>query len=140
MLFLSIIMLSSCGKTEDYLGSTEYKLYEVNNSGVSGTAIFKENKDGSTTIVLQLDGSSTDVHPGYIYFNSLAENGSVALTLEPIDCDCESSETVVTKLDNGTAFSYANFVAFNGNIKIHQNINDLETVIAQGNIGHNVSK
>ncbi|MEJ1222643.1 hypothetical protein [Sediminicola sp. 1XM1-17] len=87
---------------------------------------------------MQISSSLTDIHPAKIYLNNVAQGGEVANTLAAIECDCESSTTLVSKLDNGTAISYDELVKFNGHLKIHQNEDHMEVIIAQGNIGANV--
>lgn len=142
-LILSIgipVLFADCSKDDSEpqkLGSKEFSLHSVDKPEVQGKVTFYERKDGSTDVVLQLNGSSTDIHPGFIYNGKESAGGSVAITLDPIECDCQSSTTTVTKLDNGTAITYDALKAFNGHVKIHQSASELQTVIARGNIGIN---
>lgn len=145
ILFLASISLaiSGCSKDDSTAKSTTsvkvYTLSSVSNSKITGKVTFTMNEDGSTTILLEINGSSTDVHPAFIYFNNAETGGKVAITLEPIDCDCESSSTIITTLDDGTPISYEQLLKFDGHIKIHQNEEHLEIVITQGNIGANAN-
>lgn len=136
------LVIASCGKDDNATAepSTSIKVYtlsSVSNSKISGKVTFKKNEDGSTTVLLEINGSSTDIHPAFIYFNNAETGGQVAITLAPIDCDCESSSTVVTTLDDGTPITYEELLKFDGHIKIHQNEEHLEIIITQGNIGVN---
>ncbi|MCK0189547.1 hypothetical protein [Arenibacter sp. F20364] len=142
LLLLSIsLIFTGCSKDDSSSkSSTSVKLYtlsSVSNSNISGKVTFKKNEDGSTTVLLEINGSSTDIHPAFIYFNNAETGGEVAITLEPIDCDCESSSTIVTTLDDGTPITYEQLLKFDGHIKIHQNEDHLEIVITEGNIGAN---
>ena len=144
-LFLASISLiiSGCSKDDSSAkSSTSVKLYTlspVSNSKISGKVTFSKNEDGSTTVLLEINGSSKDVHPAFIYFNNAATGGEVAITLNPIDCDCESSTTIVATLDDGTPITYEQLLKFDGHLKIHQNGDHLEIIITQGNIGANAN-
>ena len=144
-LFLASISLiiSGCSKDDSSAkSSTSVKLYTlspVSNSKISGEVTFTKNEDGSTTVLLEINGSSKDVHPAFIYFNNAATGGEVAITLNPIDCDCESSTTIVATLDDGTPITYEQLLKFDGHLKIHQNGDHLEIIITQGNIGANAN-
>tara|TARA_R110002051_G_C8521575_1_gene468058 strand:- start:7 stop:456 length:450 start_codon:yes stop_codon:yes gene_type:complete len=142
-LFIALVMviLTGCSKddnSETSIVSRVFQLNAVSNSNISGTATFIIKENGITEVVLQISNSSTDIHPAKIYLNDATTGGEAVITLTSIDCDCESSTTMVSKLDNGTALSYEELVNFNGHLKIHQNANHMEVVIAQGNIGANV--
>ncbi|MET7030089.1 hypothetical protein [Sediminicola luteus] len=142
-LFLALVMviLTGCSKddnSETSIVSRVFQLSAVSNSNISGTATFIKKENGLTEVVLQISNSSTDIHPAKIYLNNAVQGGEAAITLAAIECDCEASTTMVSKLDNGTAISYEELVNFNGHIKIHQNENHMEIIIAQGNIGSNV--
>ena len=134
------LLITGCGKddaTEVILAKNVFALTPVADSNISGNVSFVKYEDGRTEVILQINNSSKDIHPAFIYMNSLAEGGPVALTLAPIECDCEESITVVSKLDNGTPITYEQLINFDGHLKIHQNSDHLEIVIAQGNIGLN---
>jgi hypothetical protein len=47
------------------------------------------------------------------------------------------SETVVKKLNNGTAITYSELLMLNGYVNVHASATDLATLIAQGDIGVN---
>ena len=137
------LIISACSKDDSSSkSSTSIKLYTlsaVSNSKISGKVTFTKNEDGTTTVLLEINGSSKDVHPAFIYFNNAETGGEVAITLDPIDCDCESSSTIVATLDDGTPITYEQLLKFDGHLKIHQNEDHLEIVITQGNIGANAS-
>ena len=146
LLLLSIVTFVACSDDDDgtvtppFEGESEvFDLNAVSNSGVSGTATFTENEDNSVTIELDLDGTSDgNMHPAHIHFNSAAEGGDIAISLEPVDGATGMSTTTVDMTDDGTAITYDEVVNFDGYINVHQSSEDLETIVAQGDIGENV--
>lgn len=142
ILTMIALVISGCSKDDDKgTPNTSVKvfpLHSVSNSNINGKATFTKNADGSTTILLEINGSSVDIHPAYIYLGSKENPGAATITLEVIDCDCESSTTTVTALDDGTPITYEQLIQYNGHISIHQNADHMEIILAQGNIGTNV--
>lgn len=112
-----------------------YNLVAANNSGAAGTAELIRNTDGTSTIYIELTSGPTGLHPAAVHYNSVAEGGSVAITLNA--CECQISETVITELDNGSAISFDQLMVFDGHINIYQGEQSLGEVIAQVNIGSN---
>lgn len=140
-LLLMVFILSYGCKKDDVTGlilhSVEFPIVSVGDSNVQGMATFTEDTNGTTEVLIQLDGTSTSVYPAFIRFNDANEGGSVALTLT--SCECNVSHTVVTKLDNGNAISYDDLIILNGHISIHLSSSNLETIVAVANIGSNAS-
>jgi len=112
----------------------DYILESFDNSGVTGTAAFIPNEDGSTTIYIQLENASQGIHPATLNFGSKDNGGSIAITLT--ECECAISETVVTQLDNGTAITFVELMSFDGHLNIYESPTD-GSIIAQSNIGSN---
>lgn len=143
ILTMLALVISGCSKNDDNSAPNAivktFALSSVSNSNISGKATFTKNADGSTTILLEINGSSVDVHPAFIYLGSTANPGAATITLEVIDCDCESSTTIVTTLDDGTPITYEQLIQYNGHISIHQNADHMEVILAQGNIGPNAN-
>ncbi|MEJ2585468.1 MAG: hypothetical protein P8Z38_10670 [Robiginitalea sp.] len=94
----------------------DYNLLSANNSGVTGTASFIPNEDGTTTIYIELQGDTDELHPVTINYGNVESGGSVAITLDV--CECAISETVVTQLDNGTPITFVELMSFDGHITI----------------------
>lgn len=136
---LTLVVFISCSNEEGSidLGSKVYQLQAVSDPGLLGKVIISENSDSSSTVSVELYGTSTEVHPTFIYYNSLAEGGPVAITLDP--CGCVKSKTVVTSLDNGKAISFDELVKFNGHLKVHRSDIFMETILLQGDIGSNAN-
>ena len=117
---------------------TTYTLNTVAVEGISGTATFIENSDNTVTIDLELTNTpSGGQHPAHIHFNSALEGGSVAITLGPVDGSSGKSSVTISALDDGTSISYDALIAFDGYINVHLSAEDLNTIVAQGDIGEN---
>ncbi|MGY5848407.1 CHRD domain-containing protein [Salegentibacter sp. HM20] len=137
----------SCDNDDDVVNPTppefegESKVYELNavaNPDISGTAIFMENEDGTTTVEIELQNTPAGgTHPAHIHYGTAAEGGDIAVTFEPVDGDTGMSTTVVTSLDDGTSVTYEDLIAFDGYINVHLSADELETIVAQGDIGEN---
>ena len=142
LLVLSIVLVG-CSKDSNDPEAPEIpssKTFQLNSAakpGVSGKVTFKKIDATTTEITLQLNGSSTDVHLGHIHFKDVLSGGDIAITLEPIDCNCENSVTLVKTLDNGTPISYEQLLNFDGYVDILQSESEMDVIIAIGNIGKN---
>lgn len=135
---VSFVAFYGCSNDEsssDQLQSKVFQLRYVENPSLLGKVIINENSDGSSLVTLELNGTSTEIHPAYIYYNSSSEGGEIAITLDP--CGCVESNTIVSKLDNGTAITYEELINFNGHVKIHNTFSDIGTILLQGEIGAN---
>ncbi len=126
-------------ETGELTGATKtYQLAEIAGSGVSGTAVFAEVEGGSTIITLSLDGTPANGdHPAHIHFNSAAVGGGIALSLSNVDGASGESVTEVSTTDDGVAINYNGLLDFDGYINVHLSMEDLATVVAQGDIGSN---
>lgn len=115
-----------------------YTLNEVENSGVSGTAIFENQQDGTTKITLELDGTPDGAsHPAHIHMNSAAEGGDILVSLEPVDGSTGMSTTIVGQTDGGNSISYDDLLFVDGYINVHLSMDELEVIVAQGDVGQN---
>ena len=119
------------------LQSVEYQIYDVSNSGLSGTATFTQEDNGSTHVLIELEGSYTATNPAFIRFNSAAEGGSVAITLKV--CECSISNTTITQLDNGNPITYEGLLGLNGHVTIHADSSDQSAILAVADIGSNAN-
>ena len=98
------LIFSSCNKDDVekavILQSVEYSIYDISNSNISGLATFTQEDNGSTHVLIELEGAFTSENPAFIRFNSAAEGGLVAITLRA--CECAISNTTITQLDKFT--------------------------------------
>lgn len=118
--------------------SKTYVLSSVSNPAISGTVKFAERSDNATIITIDLDGTTSANTPvAHIHQNTAAETGPIILDLSAINGTTGLSETVVTKLNDGTSISYSQLLALNGYVNVHLSADELATLIAQGDIGEN---
>ena len=141
---LAPVLLGSCENSDDGGGpmptgeSKTYQLTSKSDSSISGTATLAENNDGSTTLTLDLSGTSSgNMHPAHIHANSAAEGGAIMIDLMPIDGATGMSVTQIKAFNDGTKVTYTELLSYDGYINVHQSATDLGTLIAQGDIGAN---
>ncbi len=115
-----------------------FSLFSASTGLPIGTATFSELEDNSTRITLVLTGlPGTTEHPAHIHTESGAQGGIIAISLIDVDATSGTSETIVSKKDDGTVITYNDLIDFDGHINVHQSASDLSTIIAQGDIGPN---
>jgi hypothetical protein len=145
VLFFGIAILSSCngdenieptGINEIIVDQIDYTLISVNGSGITGKATLTRDSNDNTTILIELDNTNTEEHPANVRFNTAAEGGPVAITLEP--CTCAVSTTVVTKLDDGTPIDFDKLLNLDGHVRIEESSTNPD-VVAIADIGKNAN-
>lgn len=149
--FMALVMLAgsffltSCSDDDDGGGgitptgdSKTYTLTSVSDHGISGDVTFNELTDGSTSVEISLTGTSAgNTHPAHIHFNSVAEGGDIAVTLEPVDGATGKSTTIIVEADDLTTLSYEDLLQYDGHINVHLSPDDMATIVAAGDIGSN---
>lgn len=114
-----------------------YQLKSVAVPSISGTVTF-EKKNKATLVSIELTGTPNGgEHPAHIHFNSAAEGGGIAVSLDPVNGSSGKSKTLVTELDNGTPISYEQLLNFDGYVNVHLSASQLNVIVAQGDIGGN---
>ena len=145
LLFIALILVYSCSKSENIeptgineiiVDKIDYQLSPVNASGITGTASFTRDSNDNTTILIELTNATTEEHPANIRFNTAAEGGPIAITLEP--CTCAVSTTVVTQLDDGTPIDFDKLLNLDGHVRIEQSVTNTD-VVAIADIGINAN-
>ena len=142
---VSLTIFTSCGDDDKPTPGPQptgdqvlFALGAVGSSGSSGSATFSKLDDNSVMIAISLSGTSTGGdHPSHIHMNTAAEGGGIVLDLTNVDGETGKSETVVTSLNDGTAITYEELIAYDGYINVHSSASDLGTLVAQGDIGQN---
>ncbi|WP_150450909.1 CHRD domain-containing protein [Arenibacter lacus] len=123
---------------EDFNGDNKvYQLEARSNSSITGTATVVENSDGTATINLKLNGTTSGSHPAHIHANSAAEGGDIIVDLNPVDGATGESSTTVSTRKDGSNITFAQILELDAYINVHQSSSDLGTLIAQGDIGIN---
>jgi Cu/Zn superoxide dismutase len=134
----TIVGQGDIGQNELTGESTTYNLREVDAPGISGTAEFKERANGSTLAIIMLENTPDDgMHPAHIHKNSAEMGGPIAFTFNPVDGASGMSMTNIMMLDDDTPISYDELLTYNGYINVHLSMEQLATIVAQGNFGSN---
>ncbi len=147
--FLGMMLLTvACQENlqvSEFTGSeTTYALQRGSTYDVSGVVTLKERKDGATTVVVELKGTTGDSKfPVHLHLGDLSVNGAdVAALLTPVVGGTGKSETRIDRLADETPISYSDLVKLDACIKIHLSDTGTErnVILAAGNIGTAVSK
>ncbi|WP_250434509.1 CHRD domain-containing protein [Hanstruepera flava] len=142
---IAAILFTNCASDENSipidssLTYIEYDLSAVENPVVTGYVRFVKGEDQSITAQVILSGLDTNngSHPARIYYESAVEGGSIAITLNPVNSNTGRSTTTFTALDDGTPITYEELIIFNGHLNVHVSSNNLDSLLAQGDIGEN---
>jgi hypothetical protein len=135
----TIVAQGDIGQNELTGTTLEYTLAERDVEGINGTATFAERKNGEALATIMLTGTPDGgQHPAHIHFNTAAEGGGIAFSFNPVNGTTGISRTNVSMLDDGTAFSYNDIADYDGYINVHLSMDQLSTIVAQGDIGSNV--
>jgi hypothetical protein len=117
-----------------------YTLAALDNSGVSGTVTFTKQGESTTKVLIQVSGTTEgNSHPAHIHSNAASAGGPIVVDLNPVDGATGRSETMVSRLNDGTAITYDELVNFNGHVNVHKSATELGIMLAQGDIGANAS-
>jgi|GEM_PF-2570217 len=106
-------------------------------NGVAGTVTFWEAGPDQTVVTLELDDGATDAnvaHPAHIHNNSASDGGGIEIYLTPID-GSGGGGTSARIVDR----PFEELANFNGYVNIHESVENLGTVVSQGNIGANAT-
>ena len=118
--------------------SISYDLGQKDVNGINGFAVFFENTDGSITANIGLNGTPAGgVHPAHIHMNTAVEGGGIAFTFNPVDGTTGKSSTTFSTLDDGSAITFDQLLQYDGYINVHLSMDQLSTIVAQGDIGQN---
>jgi len=120
--------------------SVTYNLAEKDVEGISGTVTFQQRNDGTALATLELRGTPAGgMHPAHVHNNSVDEGGDVAVSFTPVGGTTGRSVTSIRTTDDGTAITYLALTNYNGYVNVHLSATELQTIVAQGNIGLNVN-
>ncbi|MCB0490962.1 MAG: hypothetical protein KDC93_00960 [Cyclobacteriaceae bacterium] len=143
-----ILALYGCEESQsvsDFTGNeATYALQQTSDFAVSGTVTFKEKRDGSALILVELQGTDGDVKlPVHLHLGDISEpDAEVAALLNPVVGSTGRSETNFVQLANETPLSYNELIGLEASIKVH--LSDVgperDIVLAGGNIGSIASK
>src|SRR6267154_4947488 len=145
---IAIAVLTGCQKNEvvsEFTGNqASYGLTQASQYAVSGIVTFKERKDGTTTVLVQLTGTDgTTQLPVHLHMGDVATNGAaVVAVLNPAYGKTGKSETIISQLADQTKVSYRDLLKLSAYINVHASISGPESavILAAGNIGANGTK
>ncbi|MBX2962248.1 MAG: hypothetical protein KF687_07030 [Cyclobacteriaceae bacterium] len=147
-LILSGLVIMSCQESQpamsEFTGNeVTYALQPGSEYPISGLATFKERKDGSTSVIISLDGTEGNILlPVHLHLGDIsAADADVAAWLNPVAAKNGGSETHLNRLADETPISYNELKNLSACIKIHlaEIGPDRDVVLAGGNIGSAVS-
>src|SRR5690554_413140 len=143
-MFLFSALLWSCNNDDDAViddGPGESKEFAITalDNDIEGTLTFTDMQDGSTTIDIELDGTEEGTtYLAYLRHESAAEQGDIALSLEPVDGATGLSTTTATSLDDETSISYEDLIEFDGHLIIFvEGEQEEEIPVAYADLGEN---
>lgn len=115
-----------------------YDLGEKDVDGISGTATFRERMNGEALAILELMNTPADeMHPAHIHANTALEGGDILFTFKPVNGATGMSETNVAMLNDDSMIGFDDILDINGYINVHLSVDELSTLVAQGDIGQN---
>lgn len=133
----SYVVQTDIGQNELTGVHQHYDLVAAGASGVSGMASFDKRKNGKALITIELIGTTAGgTHPSHIHAGTAAAGGAIVLDLKNVSGTTGVSATSINTLNDATAITYDQLIAFNGHLNVHLSPDDL-TIITQGNIGSN---
>lgn len=137
----TIVAQGDIGQNELTGESKSYMLEERAVAGINGTVTFSERANGEALAEISLSGTPEGgSHPAHIHLNSFKEGGGIAYTFTAVDGTTGMSLSNVSELNDGTAFGYSDILEFDGYINVHLSMDELSTIVAQGNIGSNATE
>lgn len=122
---------NGCKKDASPAPNTTYNLKVKDILGVTGTVTFTGVNSSTTTIDIVLTNAPSGTHPAVLCMNSVVEEGTVVIVLNPVDASGKSSTAV-------TSMSYNQLIAYDGFIKVLNSSAEPNVILAQGDIGGNV--
>ncbi|WP_339704763.1 CHRD domain-containing protein [uncultured Kriegella sp.] len=134
-----LVAQGDIGQNELTGTAQEYDLAAVSDAAIFGTATFAERVNGETLVTLAIEGTvDGGVHPAHVHMGAVADApGGITVSLNSVTGLTGTSMTNVTKLDDDTPIDYAGMIAIDGYVNVHASVDDLATLIAQGNVGAN---
>jgi hypothetical protein len=140
MLAASLLVVGCDDEDVSPVEEKVYTLAALDNSGVSGTVTFTKQSESMTKVLIQVSGTTEgNSHPAHIHSNAASAGGPIVADLNPVDGATGRSETMVSKLNDGTAITYDQLITFNGHVNLHKSATELAIMITQGDIGANAT-
>lgn len=142
----TLVAQGDIGQNELTGENVDYSLAAVSDPSISGSANFAERINGETLVTIDLEGTTAgNSHPAHIHMGAVANApGAIIISLLEVNGETGTLVKNVTAFDGpnnepnaGDPIDYAAMIAIDGYINVHVSMDDLATLIAQGNVGAN---
>ena len=135
----TIVAQGDIGQNELTGNSTTYALGSVADPSISGNVMFERRQNGEALATIMLNGTPDGgMHPAHIHAGSVADApGFIIFTFNSVNGTTGMSKTNVSMLDDDSDFTYSDVLSVDGYVNVHLSADDLDTLVAQGNIGAN---
>ncbi|PKG43712.1 hypothetical protein CXF67_03535 [Psychroflexus sp. MES1-P1E] len=134
----TLVAQGDIGQNELTGETISYDLNERDVAGINGTVEFAKRVNQTTLVSINLTGTPADgSHPAHIHENDIATTGNIIVGLNPVSGDSGISKTQVSTLVGGAEVTYTELLTINAYVNVHLSDADLDTIVAQGNIGSN---
>ena len=134
----TIVAQGDIGQNELTGTSKTYALNARAVEDISGTVTFEQRENGEALATIQLMNTPAGgSHPAHIHQNTAAEGGGILLSFNPVNGDNGISKTNISKYDDDSDATYEDMLSVNGYINVHLSMDDLATIVGQGDIGQN---
>lgn len=142
------VLVFACQENEpianDFTGNEiTYPLLQGSTYPINGTVSFKEKKDGTALVRVELSGTDGNLqHPVHLHMGNISTpDADVTALLNPVLSKTGISETHLVMLADETEISYKQLLQMNACIKVHLSASgpEKDIVLAGGNIGTAVS-
>ena len=138
LLALAMLLIAAACGDDDGGGAKELTatLSEMEGSGVTGTATLTEDDDGTTRVVVSMEGLPEGRHANHIHHVTCDAQGDVHLTLEELQAGADGvAEATTTDFPEEEPDRELNYFEVGHYIAVHVGGNDtVGAVISCGNI------
>ena len=138
LLALAMLLIAAACGDDDGGGAKELTatLSEMEGSGVTGTATLTEDDDGTTRVVVSMEGLPEGPHANHIHHVTCDAQGDVHLTLEELQAGADGvAEATTTDFPEEEPDRELNYFEVGHYIAVHVGGNDtVGAVISCGNI------
>ena len=142
-LFIAACQDSETAKKEFTGNEATYALSPGSDYAIDGTVTFKEKTDGSTLVILQLNGTEGALqHPVHLHAGDISTpDADIAALLNPVAGSTGRSETILRALSDESSINYSQLLGLDACIKVHLAAAgpDKDIILAGGNIGKDAS-
>ena len=137
--------LEACDTTDSvdrvFTGKEQsYRLVSASDYNIQGMATFQEKADGELQLTLQLENTvSGGLHPAHMHYGTVdVPDSEMALMLTPVEGATGTSVTTFSSLLDGSPFTFADLLDFDGSVKVHLDDGaNSKVVLCGANIGRN---